>query len=124
MDNNPNSDFAKLCEEYCGVKYLKNRVRDPREYINKKKIEKLKSEIEKFNTASKMSLNPEKYAKKALKVKSANILANIGISSFLLAVALPELTFYLRKKIIGCKVLLFMLKYIKCLVFIDLFLII
>lgn len=101
LDKNPNSDFAKLCEEYCDVKYLKNRVRDPRAYINKKKIEKLKKEIEKFNSASKKSINPTKYANKALKVKSANILANIGISSFLLAVALPELTFFLRKKITG-----------------------
>ena len=101
LDKNPNSDFAKLCEEYCDVKYLKNRVRDPRAYVNKKKIEKLKKEIEKFNSASQKSINPAKYANKALKVKSANILANIGISSFLLAVALPELTFYLRKKITG-----------------------
>ena len=51
--------------------------------------------------AIKKSTDPKKYAKNALKVKSANILANIGISSFLLAVALPEITFYLRKKITG-----------------------
>ena len=33
--------------------------------------------------------------------KSANILANVGLSSFLLAVALPKLTFILRKKVTG-----------------------
>lgn len=101
LDKNPNSEFAKLCEEYCDVKYLKNRIRDPRAFVDKKKIEKLKKEIVKFNLASNKSINPKKYAKNALKVKSANILANIGISSFLLAVALPEITFYLRKKITG-----------------------
>ena len=101
LDKNPNSEFAKLCEEYCDVKYLKNRIRDPRAFVDKKKIKKLKSEIEKFNLAIKKSTDPKKYAKNALKVKSANILANIGISSFLLAVALPEITFYLRKKITG-----------------------
>ena len=101
LDKNPNSEFAKLCEEYCDVKYLKNRIRDPRAFVDKKKSKKLKSEIEKFNLAIKKSTDPKKYAKNALKVKSANILANIGISSFLLAVALPEITFYLRKKITG-----------------------
>ena len=43
----------------------------------------------------------DKFAKKALKVKSANILANVGISSFLLACALPKITFILRKKVTG-----------------------
>ena len=43
----------------------------------------------------------EKFAKKALKVKSANIIANVALSSFLLAVGLPKLTFMLRKKVTG-----------------------
>lgn len=101
LDKKPNSEFAKLCEEYCGVKYLKNRVRDPRVFVDTEKVEKLKNEIQKYSEALKKSKNPQKYAKKALRVKSANILANIGISSFLLAAALPELTFYLRKKVTG-----------------------
>ena len=101
LDKNPNSRFAKLCEEYCGVKYLKNRIRDPREFVDTKKIFELKQEIEKFAEGAKKSGDIKKYAKKALRVKSANITANIGISSFLLAVALPELIFYLRKKITG-----------------------
>ena len=101
LDKKPNSEFAKICEEYCGVKYLKNRVRDPREYVDVKKIEKLKNEIQKYSVALKNSSNPKKYAQKALTAKSANIVANIGISSFLLAAALPELTFFLRKKVTG-----------------------
>ena len=39
--------------------------------------------------------------KKLFVAKSANILANVALSSFLLAVALPKLTFVLRKKVTG-----------------------
>lgn len=101
LDTKQNSLFAKLSEEYCDVKYLKNRIRDPRELVDKKKITEFQAEIEKFAKEARKSGNIEKYAKKALKVKSANILLNIGISSALLAVALPELIFFLRKKITG-----------------------
>ena len=50
---------------------------------------------------AKKSNNIEKFAKKALCVKSANILANITLSSILLAICLPKLTFYLRKIVTG-----------------------
>jgi len=101
LDKNPDSKFSKLCEEYCGVKYLKNRVRDPREFVDTKKIMAFKTEIDKFASEALRSGDINRYAKKAIRIKSANIAANIGISSFLLAVALPELIFYLRKKITG-----------------------
>ena len=101
LDNNPKSKFSKLCEQYCGVKYLKNGVRDPRASVNVKKIEKLKQEIEKFISEAKKSGDIKKYGKKALKVQSVNILANIGISSFLLAIMLPKVTFALRKIVTG-----------------------
>ncbi len=101
LDKNPDSQISKLCEKYCGVKYLKNRVRDPRAYVDEKRIDKFLSEVKRFAGEAKASDNIDKYAKKALKVKSANILANVGISSFLLAVALPKVTFILRKKVTG-----------------------
>ena len=101
LDKNPDSKFSKLCEEYCGVKYLKNRIRDPRVFVDVNKIENLKKELVKFGAEAGKSKDIYKYAKKALKVKSVNIAANVGISSFLLAAALPELIFYLRKKITG-----------------------
>lgn len=101
LDKNPKADFSKLCEKYCGIKYLKNGVRDPRIWVDEEKIKNFKNEIKKFSDEAISSKNIDKYAKKALKVKSANILANVGISSFLLAVALPELTFWLRKKVTG-----------------------
>ena len=101
LDKNPNTAFSKLCEEYCDVKYLENRVRDPRAFVDTKKIISFRNELEKYIQELKTSKNPKYYAKKALRVKSANIIANIGISSFLLAAALPKLTFILRKQVTG-----------------------
>lgn len=101
LDKKPESQFAKLSQKYCGVKYLKNGVRDPREFVDEARITKFLQEIEKFAKQAKESGDINKFAKKALKVKSANILANVGISSFLLAAALPKVTFILRKKVTG-----------------------
>ena len=101
LDRNPNSKFSKLSEKYCGVKYLKNRIRDPRAFVEEARVQKFQKEIEKFAKQAKESGNIEKFAKKALKVKSGNILANVGLSSFLLACALPKVTFILRKKVTG-----------------------
>ena len=97
LDKNPESKFAKLS----GTKYLKNGVRDPRLFIDEKKIKDFQNEIEKFAKQARESGDIEKFAKKALKVKSGNILANVALSSFLLAVALPKVTFILRKKVTG-----------------------
>jgi len=103
LDKKSESTFSKLCEEYCGVKYLKNRVRDPREFVDTKKIEDFIKELQKFANEVKTSKDVQKYSRKAIKIKSFNIMANVGISSFLLAVALPKLIFFLREKITGSK---------------------
>lgn len=101
LDKNPEEKFSKLVSEYCGVHYLENGIRDPRSYVDENKIKKFQNEIEKFAKQAKSTNDVEKFAKKALKVKSANIIANVAISSFLLAVALPKATFMLRKKVTG-----------------------
>jgi hypothetical protein len=101
LDKNPNSQFAKLAEEFCEVKYLKNGIRDPRAYIDEKKILNFQKEIESFAKQAKETGNIKKFGKKALYVKSGNILANVVISSILLAICLPKLTFYLRKLVTG-----------------------
>lgn len=101
FDKKPNAKFSKLAQEFCGVKRLKNGVRDPRAYVDEKKIIEFKTEIEKFAKEAKSSGNIDKFAKKALKVKSANIIANVALSSFLLAVCLPKITFILRKLVTG-----------------------
>lgn len=101
LDKNPKEKFSKLAEKFCGVKYLENGVRDPRAFVNEDKINNLKNEIEKFAKQANKSGDIDKFAKKALMVKSGNILANVALSSFLLAIALPKATFILRKKITG-----------------------
>ena len=101
LDKNPNSEFAKLAEEFCDVKYLKNRVRDPRAFVDEKKIANFQKEIENFAKKAKETGNVKKFGKKALYVKSGNILANVVLSSILLAICLPKLTFYLRKLVTG-----------------------
>ena len=101
LDNNPKTQFSILTEKYCGVERLENGTRDPRKFVNEKKIKEFQTEIEKFSKQAKESGNVDKFAKKALKVKSANILANITLSSILLAICLPKLTFYLRKLVTG-----------------------
>lgn len=101
LEKNPNEKFSKLAEKFCGVKYLENRTRDPRQFINEKKIQAFQKEIEKFASQAKESGNIEKFAKKALKVKSGNIITNVALSSFLLAIVLPKVTFILRKKVTG-----------------------
>lgn len=101
LDKNPKSKFSKLASEFCGVKYLENGVRDPRAYVDEKKILNFRNEIEKFAQQATKSGDVDKFAKKALKVKSGNIIANVALSSFLLAVALPKVTFMLRKLVTG-----------------------
>ena len=101
LDSKPDSLFSELAEKYCDVKRLKGKIRDPRAYVDEKKVLKLKNEVEKFTAQAIKSGDVDKFAKKALAVKSANILANVALSSFLLAVGLPKLTFYLRKKVTG-----------------------
>ena len=103
LDKKPNAEFSKLCEKYCGIKYLRSGIRDPRVFVDEKKLNNFKKEIEKYIKDVKTSSNPNKYAKKALAVKSANILANVCLSSFLLAVVLPKVTFILREKFFGKK---------------------
>lgn len=101
LDNNPKAKFSELAEKFCGVKRLENGARDPRAFVDTKKIQNFKTEIENFAIKAKETGNIDSFAKKALKVKSANIIANVALSSFLLAVGLPKVTFMLRKLVTG-----------------------
>ena len=110
IDNNPRSVFAKIAEQKGEVKFLKSGVRDPRCYVNTEKVFKLAEQMRTFKdnarTVNGVQLAKGKkattkvvanYARKALGAKSASILTNIAISSSLLAVALPQTQFLLRK---------------------------
>lgn len=101
LDKNPQSLFSKYAKQFCDVKYLKNDVRDPRAWVNIKKVVGLKEEMEKFAINAIKSRDIYAFAKKAKWAKSFNILTNIGLSSALLAFALPKAQFAFRKFITG-----------------------
>lgn len=102
IDNNPKSTFTELSKKFCKVKFLENsNIRDPRYYVEEEKIKALSNSIKNFANDAKNSGDIKKYASKALKIKSFNILSNIVISSLLLAVGIPKAQFVLRKIISG-----------------------
>ena len=83
------------------VSFLENGVRDPRKFVDIDKIVLFKKSLEDFNIDALNSSSFEKYVKKALQAKSFSIVANILISSFLLAFVLPKLQFLFRKLTTG-----------------------
>ena len=84
-------------------KLLKNGIRDPREYVDIKDLGQFRDELASFMSKAKgMSKDAFiSYIKKAKFAKSANIITNIGLSSFLLAYCLPKAQFAFRKFITG-----------------------
>ena len=101
IDKNPDSIFVKYARKFGKVKFLENNIRDPRAFVDIKDIVKFKENIESFMNKAAVSKSIEKYAKKAKAVKSVNILTKIGLSSFLLAYALPKAQFAFRKLVTG-----------------------
>lgn len=101
IDENPKSLFATFAQKSGKVSYLKSGVRDPRKYVDLKGLVEFKNEFESFIESAKKSKNIERFAKKAKYVKCANILANVGISSFLLAGVLPAATYKFIKLTTG-----------------------
>lgn len=101
IDNNSKSMFCKFAQKNGIITYLKNGVRDPRKYVDIESLKKFKNEFETFVQTAAKSKNIEKFARKAKFVKCANILANVGISSFLLAIALPKAQYGFTKLVTG-----------------------
>lgn len=105
IDSNPKSILAKYAKKNGIVKFLDNGVRDPREFVDTKRLFSLSETMKDFaSQAPKDKKGIIKYANKAIKAKSFNIAANVAISSVLLAVALPQAQFALRKIISGTNV--------------------
>lgn len=112
LDNNPNAFFSKFAQESGNVSYLECGIRDPRKFVDFKKLSDFKNEFEKFINSAKESAknskntdqiakNIKRFAQKAKYIKFANILANVGISSFLLAGVLPTATYKFIKLTTG-----------------------
>ena len=103
IDNpaNKNTIFVKYAEKFGKIKMLKNGIRDPREYVDVKNLAVFRENIEQFMKKSQKSDNLKSYVKKTKVLKTANILTNVALSSFLLAYALPKAQFAFRKLITG-----------------------
>lgn len=101
IDAKPNSLFSKFAQKMKKVSYLKSGIRDPRKFVDMNDLSDFKTEFESFIDSARASKNIEKFAKKAKYVKCANILANVGISSFLLAGVLPAATYKFIKLTTG-----------------------
>lgn len=101
VDNNPKSLFVKYAQKFKKVKMLDNGVRDPRAYVDIKELANFKRDIEDFAKKAVSSKDIAKFAKNSKISKSACILANVGISSFLLAYVLPKAQFAFRKIVTG-----------------------
>lgn len=110
IDENPTSTFTKYAKKFEKVKMLKSGVRDPRAFVDVDALAKFKQSIEEFS-AKALSVSGDKnvleqvqkFAKKAKAVKSMNIIANVGLSSFLLAYALPKAQYAFREWYTGSK---------------------
>lgn len=101
VDKNPNSSFTKFANKYNKVKTLSNGVRDPRKYVRLENLKAFRDNISEISDNALKSGDVERFMKKARNIKGANILANVAISSFLLAYALPKFQFAFRKKFLG-----------------------
>lgn len=116
IDNNPNELFTELAGQNGKIKLLENGVRDPRAYVDVQELAKFKANIEKFaknarekgvklRSSKTAGQNSDiiKFANRSLKLRSLTILANIGLSSFLLAYCLPKAQFLFREWFTGSK---------------------
>lgn len=101
IDNKPQALFSRFAQKTGKVSYLKSGYRDPRKFVDINDLGKFRNEFENFIAKAKQSKNIENFARKAKFVKSANILANVGISSFLLAGVLPAATYKFIKLTTG-----------------------
>lgn len=101
VDNNPKSLFVKYADKYKKVTMLENGIRDPRRYVDFKELKSFRDSIEEIYKNAVKSGDVVKFMKKAKGLKAVNILANVGISSFLLAYGLPKAQFAFRKKFLG-----------------------
>ena len=101
VDKNPKNMFVQYANKYKKVSLLDNGVRDPRKYVDLKGLMKFKDDILDVSKKAVASGDVSKFMKKAKVLKGANILANVGISSFLLAFALPKAQFAFRQVVTG-----------------------
>ena len=101
LDTKPDSLFSKFAADMKKVTYLESGYRDPRKYVDIDDMGKFIDEFKNFIKSASSSADITKFAKKAKFVKGFNILANVGISSFLLAGVLPKTQYLFNKAVTG-----------------------
>ena len=101
IDNKPEALFSKFAQQMKKVTYLESGYRDPRKFVDIDDLAKFRTEFENFVKSAQKSKNIENFAKNAKFAKCFNILANVGISSFLLAGVLPKLQYGFNKLVTG-----------------------
>lgn len=101
LDAKPDSLFSKFAADMKKVTYLESGYRDPRKYVDIEDMGKFMDEFKNFIKSASSSADITKFAKKAKFVKGFNILANVGISSFLLAGVLPKTQYLFNKAVTG-----------------------
>ena len=101
--SNKDSMFIKYAQKFKKIKMLENGIRDPRAYVDVKDLGNFRRDIENYANSLK-GLNRSAYkavVKNAKLSKTANVLTNVALSSFLLAYCLPKAQFAFRKLITG-----------------------
>lgn len=101
LDSKPKSLFCKFAKDMKKVAYLDSGYRDPRRYVDTVDIGKFMTEFENFIKSANTSSDVLKFARKAKFAKCFNILANVGISSLLLAGVLPKTQYLFTKAVTG-----------------------
>ena len=101
LDAKPDSLFSKFAADMKKVTYLESGYRDPRKYVDIDDMGKFMDEFKNLIKSASSSADITKFAKKAKFVKGFNILANVGISSFLLAGVLPKTQYLFNKAVTG-----------------------
>ena len=101
--SNKDTQFIKFAKKFGKIQILENGVRDPRAYVDIKNLSKFRNDIKTFAETAKGKSDDafRLFVKKSRFAKSANIITNVALSSFLLAYALPKAQFKFRKWITG-----------------------
>ena len=101
--SNKDTQFIKFAKKFGKIQILENGVRDPRAYVDIKNLSKFRNDIKTFAETAKGKSDDafRLFVKKSRFAKSANIITNVALSSFLLAYALPKVQFKFRKWITG-----------------------
>lgn len=119
VDNAENSSslFVEYAKKFRKLSFINDNIRDPRAYVDVEDLGKFRDNLAKFaetiKDLSKKTIDPAKensaeklvtkYISKAKAAKTFNILANVAISSYLLASVLPDAQFAFRKLVTGSK---------------------